>query len=80
MRQTLSKEERDSLERGDTIAIIWGIDDLKPIAKELGISCTDDEARELLASMDRHHDAEYGICWETLRSVLLDWNHGRTST
>lgn len=59
-------------ETGDAIAIIWCIDDVYHTAEEMGYALTQEQAREVLGLMDRKHDAEYGIGWETIRS-WIDW-------
>ncbi len=47
----------------DQIEIIWHIDDVKEVAPEV----TDDEAREVLRLVNKEHDAEIGVSWDTLR-------------
>ena len=47
------------------IAIIWSIDDVKQERPDL----SDEKAMEVLRNVEHHHDAEYGICWETLRTT-----------
>ena len=57
---------------GDAIAIIWCIDDVYYTAEEMGFALTQQQARDVLSLMDSKHDAEYGICWETIRAHI-DW-------
>ncbi len=50
------------------IAVIWGIDDVQAVRPDL----TDDQAWEVLQAVDRRHDAEHGICWDTLTCIAED--------
>ena len=50
----------------DSISIIWHIDDVKDLRKGI----TDEQARAVLAKVKHHHDANYGISWETLECAL----------
>jgi len=56
---------------GNSITITWHIDDVFDLAeREDRPRPTDDEAREVLAMADKYHDANYGICWDTLSCYL----------
>ena len=44
-------------------AIYWHIDDVVNVRPDLDKH----QAREVLSYISNHHDAEYGVCWETLR-------------
>jgi hypothetical protein len=55
-----TKEEYD---RGDAVAISWHIDDVKSIDPSL----TDDQAREVLANFERHHEGGMETMWEDLK-------------
>jgi hypothetical protein len=57
------------------INIVWGVEDVKMAAEQMEVELTTEECCTILDRMDRHHDAEYGICWETIKSnieMLLD--------
>ena len=62
------------------IYIVWHIEDVHEVAKEcvakdldeVESPLSDDEAREILATIKRQHDAEYGITWDTLRCHVSD--------
>lgn len=71
MGRKLTKEEIASIERGDTIAIMWGIDDVLAQANDDEVEITEDEARKILAHLDDYHDANEGISWTTI-SVVTD--------
>lgn len=62
----------DDFTNGDAIAIIWCIDDVYYTAEEMGYALTVEQARDVLSLMDRKHDAEYGIGWETIRAHI-EW-------
>ena len=49
----------------DSISITWHIDDVR-IAFNSPI--TDDQCREVLARVDKWHDANIGVTWDVLRS------------
>ncbi len=49
----------------DSISIVWHIDDVR-IAFNSPI--TDDQCREVLARVDKWHDANIGVTWDVLRS------------
>jgi hypothetical protein len=45
------------------IAVIWSIEDVLEVRPGLTI----DQCWEVLRAVKRQHDAEYGVCWETLK-------------
>jgi len=50
------------------IAVVWSIEDLNGkggVREDL----TDKQALEVLQSVEHHHDADLGICWETLKTT-----------
>ncbi len=47
------------------IAIIWSIEDVQQVRPDL----TDDQAWQVLLEVDRRHDAEHGINWQSLEFV-----------
>jgi len=55
----------ESFDPEGQIAIIWSIDDVKQERPRL----TNEQAMEVLREVKHHHDADYGVCWETLRTV-----------
>lgn len=62
----------EDFKSGDAIAIIWCIDDVYYTAEDMGYALTIEQARTVLHLMDHKHDAEYGVCWETIRSHI-EW-------
>lgn len=52
----------------DEITITWHIDDVKEVRADL----TDDQARQVLQYVDRYHDCNYGITWETLDNAAFE--------
>jgi hypothetical protein len=52
----------DLLARERRIAIIWQTDDVLEVRPDL----TEDQAWEVLQLAEADHDANHGICWETL--------------
>ncbi len=57
------------------IAAIWSREDMLGTAFEQGYALTDAIADDLLAQIEDNMDAEYGITWLTLRTVLQDADH-----
>ena len=53
------------------ISIIWSTEDVLHQAKEKGVKLTEDEANQILLQMERKHDADIGINWETI-DVYID--------
>lgn len=53
----------------DWIATWWHIDDVKSLRDD-DEQPSDDTCREVLRLVDKYHDAEIGISWETLRYWL----------
>lgn len=52
------------------IAIVWGTEDILTKAKEKEIKLTEKEARLILKNLQRNHDCEYGITWETIDTAI----------
>jgi len=56
---------------GNSIAIIWNIDDVKQAARDIGLAEPDDETcMDILHSLYENHDANYGITWEHFYDAL----------
>ena len=54
------------------ISIIWSTEDVLHQAKEKGVKLTEDEANEILLQMERKHDADIGISWQTINDYIDD--------
>jgi hypothetical protein len=72
------QEVIDMLDSPDILLIEWGVEDLiiratdlQDLGGEQKIP-TIEQAREMLQTLDRTHDCNYGITWEHLDSVLQD--------
>jgi hypothetical protein len=52
------------------ISIIWSTEDVLHQAKQKGVKLTEDEANEILLEMERKHDADIGINWETIDDYI----------
>ena len=50
------------------VAAIWSIEDVQQVRPDL----TDDQAWQVLLAVERQHDAELGINWQTLECVAED--------
>lgn len=60
------KDAESGAEDPDEISVSWHIDDVIERAKERDIKVTEDEAREILQAVKKHHDASIGINWDVL--------------
>ena len=57
----------------DRACIFWGVDDVHTAAATIGRTLSDDDAREVLALVERKHDASVGVTWETLELYAGDF-------
>jgi len=59
----------------NSIAIIWCVDDIKHMTKEMEIpiKLTDDQCMEILYDVHRRHDATIGITWDTLEYAIENY-------
>jgi len=46
--------------------IIWGIEDIFEVAKDLELECNTKQAIDIIHNIDRKADCEIGITWDTL--------------
>lgn len=58
--------DAEKLASGDWLASWWHISDVQERAEENGDTLSDDEARDVLAYMDKYHDCEIGINWYSM--------------
>ena len=52
---------------------IWGEDDVLSRAKELGYTCSQEQAREIIDLMDNKQDCSMGITWDTIDCYLAEY-------
>ena len=50
----------------DVITISWHVDDVLGRGKESETPLTIEQARDILANIDRYHDATIGINWDVI--------------
>lgn len=48
------------------IAIKWHIEDVKMRGKQRKIELTDEQASDILQIVEKRHDCEIGISWDTI--------------
>lgn len=66
-----SLADMQALADGTQIASVWGIDDVYSVAQEREYGdVTEEQAKEVLRQVERNHDANYGINWDTLADTL----------
>jgi len=56
----------DQIGKGNVIASIWMIDDVRCQAEDRDIEITDDQCRDVLSCLDGNHDASIGINWDVI--------------
>ncbi len=58
---------------GHVAMALWIRGDVIGKAKEMGFAITDEAADDILDDIDRHHDCELGITWDTLECYIEDY-------
>ena len=58
------KEILSLLDTRDVIFIEWGVEDIE--ARVEGTKITRAQAQDILEELDRRHDCNYGITWDTI--------------
>lgn len=66
--------DSDSL---DEVHIIWCTEDVLAQAKEMNVKLTKKEARRILHDLKRHHDAQYGISWDSISNAIEGTHRSR---
>lgn len=51
---------------------IWCEEDVLEYAKQIGVKCNRERAREIIDEMDRKQDCELGITWMTIDCYLRE--------
>ena len=54
----------------DAIAIVWCMQDVQEKAQEMGHSLSDEICLDILGDVQRHHDCNYGITWESIECQI----------
>ena len=44
----------------------WSLPDIVYKAEDMGVECSEDEAREIAYAIEQNGDCEYGITWDTI--------------
>lgn len=57
---------------GDLIVSAWSTDDVIAQAEEDGFLITREQAREVLTQLEQNFDAQVGINWTTISSVIQE--------
>jgi hypothetical protein len=63
----------DRMQPENEIALVWHITDVQDQAERRGGTLTDDEAREILETAAKKHDASEGITWDILDCHIHDF-------
>jgi len=56
-----------------TIEIKWSTEDILAQAENLDIELTEDQADEILESLEDNHDANIGINWDVISFYIGDY-------
>jgi hypothetical protein len=62
------------------MALVWATADVHRAANERAMALTEKEAMEVLATLHRQHNPQYGIKWEDLTTHIEDHGLGRKLT
>ena len=66
-------ERLSQMDENTPIAVaLWTPEDVEGHAEDNGETLTDAEVATILDRMNRHHDCEYGITWDTLNNEMID--------
>ena len=59
----------------NSIVVIWAIEDVRCVIddNDWNLKLTDDECMEVLTCVERNHDANWGVGWESLTCIIEDW-------
>jgi hypothetical protein len=68
--EELQRMENEIEIADDKIQIVWQVDDVLEKAKEDGVKITKEQAYEVLGLVERNHDCNYGITWDTISSWI----------
>lgn len=69
--ELLSSREENGITK--EIALIWGIEDVYHEADTIEILITEEQASDILDRLLHKHDAEWGISWETIRTLVEEY-------
>lgn len=56
----------------DRCVLIWGVGDVHHAAADVRRVLSDEEARNILAKVQRAHDCSIGVSWETFEAYCSD--------
>lgn len=56
-----------------TIAIKWGTEDVLWQAEQLDLELTEEQADDILESLENKHDASVGINWDVISYYIEDY-------
>jgi ClpP class serine protease len=54
------------------IAITWSVEDIMDRARDISISITEDQAKEILQQVLNRHDASIGVNWDVFDDYIID--------
>ena len=57
----------------DSMAVVWGMEDVKSSAADRDIIVNDQDAVDILKEVMNRHDCNYGISWDVINDVTDDY-------
>lgn len=66
MKQYKDYELINELRRRGNAVVTWNIIDVFDRAENLEVEITEEQAKQVIINIDRLHDANYGITWDTI--------------
>ena len=65
---------KEHIKAGKAIAVIWTVDDVLAEAESWeDMDINEEDAKEILANIDKYHDAEQGVCWDVIRAWIDEY-------
>lgn len=56
----------------DQIALVWTAQDVSDTAEQIGVAKTPESCSIILRRIMDRHDADIGVSWDTVRSVIIE--------
>ena len=71
VQEHIEKLQREHPDRNEEIVVaVWTVDDVKARAEERQLIITNEQAKAIIAAIDRRQDATIGITWDTVDAYL----------
>lgn len=57
--------------------ISWSVDDVMGKAKNMGAEMEEEDAKKIIADLNRTRNCEFGITWDHVETAILFWRKQR---